>query len=128
MGHGHVIPNPGGEVARCGGPALCEECRREQEQVAYLRVTNITLTPEQVVALEKAPPGPLEWIAFGPRPLSPGATAKLPALCGLGCGRPLADTTPDDGLPAPTVCAQCQGMRDVDRWGRARTNLVRGAV
>lgn len=25
-GHGHVWPRPDGFVARCGGPALCDEC------------------------------------------------------------------------------------------------------
>lgn len=29
-GHGHVTPNPGGMVARCGGPALCHECACER--------------------------------------------------------------------------------------------------
>lgn len=29
MGHGHVTPNPDGSKARCGGPTICEVCRRE---------------------------------------------------------------------------------------------------
>ena len=29
MGHGHVVKNPDGAVARCGGPALCPECALE---------------------------------------------------------------------------------------------------
>ena len=29
MGHGHVIKNQNGTVARCGGPAICTECARE---------------------------------------------------------------------------------------------------
>jgi hypothetical protein len=28
-GHGHVVPNPDGSKARCGGPAICSECARE---------------------------------------------------------------------------------------------------
>jgi hypothetical protein len=28
-GHGHIVPNPNGEVARCGGPAFCVTCARE---------------------------------------------------------------------------------------------------
>ncbi len=28
-GHGHVTPNANGFKARCGGPAICEECARE---------------------------------------------------------------------------------------------------
>jgi hypothetical protein len=28
-GHGWVTPLPGGAVAKCGGPAICGECRRE---------------------------------------------------------------------------------------------------
>lgn len=29
MGHGWVTPNPDGSKARCGGPTLCDVCRRE---------------------------------------------------------------------------------------------------
>lgn len=29
MGHGHVVPNPDGSKARCGGPTLCSECATE---------------------------------------------------------------------------------------------------
>ncbi len=29
MGHGHVIPNPDGMKARCGGPGICKECSEE---------------------------------------------------------------------------------------------------
>lgn len=31
-GHGHVRPRPDGPKARCGGPAICSECAREQAQ------------------------------------------------------------------------------------------------
>ena len=30
MGHGHVVPNPDGSKARCGGPRICSVCSREQ--------------------------------------------------------------------------------------------------
>jgi hypothetical protein len=33
-GHGHVRPRPDGIRARCGGPAMCCECAREQAQLA----------------------------------------------------------------------------------------------
>lgn len=29
MSHGHVTPNPGGLVARCGGPCMCGTCKQE---------------------------------------------------------------------------------------------------
>lgn len=29
-GHGHVWPRADGVMARCGGPALCPECARDQ--------------------------------------------------------------------------------------------------
>lgn len=32
-GHGHVRPRPDGAKARCGGPALCAECKAEQDAV-----------------------------------------------------------------------------------------------
>jgi hypothetical protein len=31
-GHGWVIPNPGGVVARCGGPGMCSTCAREKAE------------------------------------------------------------------------------------------------
>lgn len=37
FGHGHVYPRPDGYLARCGGPALCNECR--EDQVEFLRET-----------------------------------------------------------------------------------------
>lgn len=32
--HGHVIKRSDGLLARCGGPALCDDCRFEKEMVA----------------------------------------------------------------------------------------------
>lgn len=29
VGHGHVFPRPDGVKARCGGPALCAECKQD---------------------------------------------------------------------------------------------------
>lgn len=29
MSHGHVRPNPDGTRARCGGPGICDECKKE---------------------------------------------------------------------------------------------------
>lgn len=29
MGHGHVVPNPDGSKARCGGPGICAVCSME---------------------------------------------------------------------------------------------------
>lgn len=33
-GHGHVVPNPNGVKARCGGPAICSVCARELASLA----------------------------------------------------------------------------------------------
>jgi hypothetical protein len=33
-GHGWVTPNPNGAKARCGGPAICSVCQREQAALA----------------------------------------------------------------------------------------------
>ncbi|MGJ7508695.1 hypothetical protein [Variovorax sp. GT1P44] len=29
--HGHIIPRPDGTKAQCGGPMLCEQCRKERD-------------------------------------------------------------------------------------------------
>ncbi len=34
LNHGWVRKNPGGIVARCGGPHICTECAREMELLA----------------------------------------------------------------------------------------------
>lgn len=54
-GHGHLIPNESGDVARCGGPALCGICEAEQQQLCtdYQRA----LEP-----LKTEPPIPLDEI------------------------------------------------------------------
>ena len=31
-GHGHVVPNKDGRLARCGGPSICSACARELAQ------------------------------------------------------------------------------------------------
>lgn len=40
-GHGHVIPNPDGSKARCGGPPLCRECALEQAQEIQRRRSTV---------------------------------------------------------------------------------------
>ncbi|TFV91398.1 hypothetical protein [Blastococcus sp. CT_GayMR16] len=57
-GHGHVIPNPDGSKARCGGPALCSVCQRE----ALGREDIWTSTPDGATApsepnVQSATPG-----------------------------------------------------------------------
>lgn len=34
-GHGHVVPNPDGSRARCGGPGICAECSKELAQHTF---------------------------------------------------------------------------------------------
>lgn len=38
--HGHVTPLPSGIRARCGGPARCSVCQREQAQLALATITD----------------------------------------------------------------------------------------
>lgn len=49
-GHGWVIPNASGDVAKCGGPAICQSCRKDAEQVFALHkavfIDIIRQTPE----------------------------------------------------------------------------------
>lgn len=57
-GHGHVYPNPGGFLARCGGPGLCPECRddlaRAQQEVKTKLMAEEILTATGVlVRLER---------------------------------------------------------------------------
>lgn len=49
MGHGHVTPNPGGEVARCGGPGICSECSQERS-AAELQRANFERNPLAQIA------------------------------------------------------------------------------
>lgn len=49
MGHGHVIPNKDGSLARCGGPAICTECARELKSDLYETIDALRL---QIEALE----------------------------------------------------------------------------
>jgi hypothetical protein len=34
-GHGHVIPNPDGSKARCGGPGICAVCSKEAAALGW---------------------------------------------------------------------------------------------
>ncbi len=47
-GHGHVIPNLDGTVARCGGPAFCAECALE----AHRNASSHLSTEQRLAALE----------------------------------------------------------------------------
>lgn len=40
-GHGHVIPRPDGQRARCGGPGICAICSRE----AAVKLSAATAAP-----------------------------------------------------------------------------------
>jgi len=40
-GHGHVILNASGTVARCGGPAMCAECARERQEAGRPVLTGL---------------------------------------------------------------------------------------
>lgn len=50
MNHGHVIPNPDGSKARCGGPAMCPQCALELgviESEYKNQLTKDSITPEE---------------------------------------------------------------------------------
>ncbi len=50
MGHGHVIKNKDGLVARCGGPAICSECALEY--AAIKPDGNIHTMPRAILHIE----------------------------------------------------------------------------
>jgi hypothetical protein len=56
MGHGHVIPNKDGSKARCGGPALCEECAVEEARVCL----ELDKDPKILVHRMTVEPGKME--------------------------------------------------------------------
>lgn len=47
-GHGWVIPNKNGGVARCGGPAFCPECALELVQNLTPKERAKQLSPEEL--------------------------------------------------------------------------------
>lgn len=54
MGHGHVIPNPDGSLARCGGPGLCAECSAERcRQEAIIRFNDRVAPRPEMTAINK---------------------------------------------------------------------------
>ena len=60
-GHGHVIPNKNGMLARCGGPAICSVCKAEMKQLTVGQVIQMVETnaktfyhPEEVRLLVNA--------------------------------------------------------------------------
>lgn len=40
QGHGWVVPNANGTVAKCGGPSLCRTCQEEQDTIISNRIIN----------------------------------------------------------------------------------------
>lgn len=60
VNHGHVYPRPDGAKARCGGPELCRQCRRERMGIEVPAAGEIRWpgpeTPEWVRATIAAEP------------------------------------------------------------------------
>jgi hypothetical protein len=79
-GHGWVIPNKDGSVARCGGPGMCGACMRE---LAALRnETRQGLTNARPVCHH--PPSERVMIRFGHR--KKHLDLRYCKLCGLDTG------------------------------------------
>lgn len=79
-GHGWVAPRQDGNKARCGGPSICELCRREAEYEAkkppsYDQLANVTFytsadgsepvnLPADAILLEKPQYGRKTWMIW----------------------------------------------------------------
>ncbi|HMM95298.1 hypothetical protein [Phycicoccus sp.] len=48
-GHGHIFPRPDKVVARCGGPALCGDCRADHEAKARAEVLTLSAGADPMV-------------------------------------------------------------------------------
>ena len=51
-GHGHVIPNENGALARCGGPAICKECALEFSRESKNILQELTVLRAVAEAIE----------------------------------------------------------------------------
>lgn len=86
-GHGHVVPNPDGSRARCGGPALCNTCagelsRQEQQHRpsldAFVDPTNTDAVSVIAQAIREADMGP--WYSTHLIPAETYARVALTAI------------------------------------------------
>lgn len=60
--HGHVVPNPNGLVARCGGPALCSHCRLEERvELARIAGEQVEMQAVQIEMLLYQVESAAEW-------------------------------------------------------------------
>ena len=84
-GHGHVTPNPGGVKARCGGPALCGVCAKEQAAQRAGSCARCGGT-EWVCGAHPGKP----WTQFSSQSSMPGH----PGPCGCAPGVPCPDCHP----------------------------------
>lgn len=110
MNHGHVVPNPDGSKARCGGPGICTQCSREFADIHPLKpkrevpgamkivlddlvIERIDRTPGGYQLVEAKGAGPVAVNVFVPADYDVEIGDKVRAeiafpIGGMGVGRP----------------------------------------
>lgn len=119
-GHGHVVPRLDGSRTRCGGPAMCPVCQREQSVAAALTAADIVwgmpLDESQLLgmaaAAQRAAHGPGSRIAELIDRMrndlhDPGQADRLDAMAGLAGGVISPPCQHCGG--GPVYCRHCMG-------------------
>lgn len=108
-GHGHVWPNPGGIKARCGGPALCSECRTELTLAKARRAGHrVTVRPPAPVDIKVNQQGEAALAGL----LTPFLHAKSIEIARRI--RPALAKAAGDPWDDPAIAAAVQAVKDAE--------------
>ena len=95
-GHGHVVPNPDGSKAGCGGPFICPDCAREKATMSIDETQSQKPSERQAIAeqFSRRHPGTiaiLRQFALGHLP----ASLRSISLASQELAFEMADRLPD---------------------------------